>query len=154
MKTTNALSTFAALSLLAFAAPVLAQSAPDATTDLRKIASVFGDANGHLTSVDANRNIQMFAYRLGRSFVPYTAGDVVSTSDTFAYCIEDARGQLSSCDVIDGSDPTAYSCDEDYACSCNRPMDCIDMFFSLVCVTPLDCGVYGCKCDSFVGVDP
>ena len=121
------------------------------SADLAEMATVFGDANDHLSFLDAARQTQVLAYAQRSSYVVYTAGDAVSGSDVFAFCTEDATGGFSSCDVVDGTEPSEYTCGFS-SCSCTKIVDCFAMTLTS-CITGLDCdwGSYSpvCTCGTF-----
>jgi len=152
MKKITTLSTLAVLSLLAYATPALAQTAPASmSTNLAEMATVFGDANDHLSFLDVAGQTQVLAYEQRRSYVAYTAGDAVSGGDVFAFCAEDVTGGLSSCDIVDGTEPNEYTCGFS-SCSCTKIVDCFIMTLT-ACTTPLSCdwGSYSpeCTCGSY-----
>lgn len=141
------------IALSTLAAPAFAQTAPTnsfLSDSLASIANALGDRNGHLTTTNAAGATQILAYG-ARRFIVYTAGASISTSDTIVFCVEDAAGGLSSCQVP----PTTtadYHCETDCNgtdcdgwCECSTVFDCIAMALA-ACTEVPSCDGDGCAC--------
>ena len=154
-KLISATTTLAAtvLALTSGAAPASAQTAPEAliSTNMRIVAGEYGDQNGHLVVTNAAGGSEILAYGQ-RSFVIYTAGDSISSGDTFAFCSYSAAAGLSSCAPLDlsaGGGSTEYECSYfpgDGWCQCSGASDCIKLAASGKCTAEIDCDGDECFC--------
>jgi hypothetical protein len=144
----------ATLALFSNASPAMAQTAPDygLMTNLRAIASGFGDQYGQISWTNAAGQTETFAH--GRqTYTVYTAGSVVYP-DTLVVCTVDPAAGLSSCAPLDlsaGGGGTEGECfddpdDGDPHCICTQPLECLLMWVA-DCASDLECTDDFCVCD-------